>query len=177
MANLQTKRWQRYVPDIGDNRDLPDGERLELEVRTGLTRAELRAFVEAMAELKRPLVEKSQAILAELKAGTIDASTADARMTEAVTASDVAAVGMLAENIRVVGRHTINDKPIESMSDYCGVMSELAGTGAMKELIAVVSRVNSFTEEDALFSERLSGGLASTPRRSAAKNDEKTAAR
>lgn len=47
MANLTTKRWERYVPDLGDNRELPEGQRLELEVATGLTAAEMQALAEA----------------------------------------------------------------------------------------------------------------------------------
>ena len=49
MADLKrTHRWERYAPDIGDNREQPDGQRLELEVASSLTHEQFAEWESAL---------------------------------------------------------------------------------------------------------------------------------
>ncbi len=169
MANLSLKRWVPYIPDIGDNR--AQTAPLTLEVQTGLTRNELRAWGEAVAASKRPLAESAGKLSEDLAAGTITAEESNAKLMALIAEGDAATLAVLEQHVRLVGRHTIEGAAVESLGDYVRIISELAGADAMKELLKVVPHFNTVTEEDALFSERLSGGQASMLRRSAAKSD------
>lgn len=140
------KRWERYAPDIGNNRELPDGERLELEVRTRLSRDEL--------------VDWSRRVQGVVGGG-----------------DNAATVKVLEECVRLVGTHRIDDKPVTTLLEYYEIITSLLDVSHFKELLAVVTKLNTFSGDDAVFSERLSGGMASTLRRSAAKKDEKTEGR
>lgn len=175
MANLGLKKWVRYVPDIGDNREQP--EPLELEVCAGLTRAELAAWRDAVAKAKEPLVADAQRLADDMKAERIAVDAAFAELDAATKKSNAAIASVLGQYVRLVGKHTINGKDVGSLAEYAEAISELAGGDATRELLVVVPRLNTMSEEDAVFYERLSGGLASTPRRSAAPKDEKTAGR
>lgn len=174
MASLGLKKWVRYVPDIGDNRE--QAEPLTLEVCTGLTRMELSAWRDAISEAKAPLAKEAQRLSEEVGAGRMESGAAFAALEEATTASNVATVGIIAQYVRLVGKHTIDGRPVETLADYVGIVSELAGGDALKELLAVVPRLNTLSEEDAVFYARLSGGLATTSRRSAAPKESQTAA-
>jgi adenylosuccinate lyase len=51
MASLDTlHRWTKFAPDIGNNRDLPAGEQLLLEVAAGLPKTALTALADALRE-------------------------------------------------------------------------------------------------------------------------------
>lgn len=147
MANLTTLRWERYVPDIGDNRALPEAERLELEVATGLTAAQLQGIATAMSEPLKP--EETQV----------------ARMADVLSAY-----------VRVRGKHSINGAPVETLAQYLAAVAVLGDSYNVLELTQALRRVNSLTEDDELFSRRQSGGWVSTQRRAAAKADGATAA-
>lgn len=174
MANLGLKKWVRYIPDIGDNRE--QSEPLALEVCTGLTRAELSAWRDAISEAKAPLAKEAQRLSEEVGAGRVTSEAAFAALDEATKASNDSTVAVISQHVRLVGKHTIGGRPVETLADYVGVVSELAGGDALRELLAVVPRLNTLTEEDAVFYARLSGGLATTPRRSAAPKEGQTAA-
>lgn len=147
MANLTTKRWERYVPDLGNNRELPEGERLELEVATGLTAAEMQALAEA----------------------TRGAAGDDAlQVLAGVLEPHVRVRG---------GPHTINDAEVRTLGDYLKAVASLADGYNVAEVTTALVRANTLTRDDELFSQRQSGGWVSTPRRAAAKQDVKTAGR
>lgn len=51
MAKLETlHRWARFAPDIGNNRELPAGEQLVIEVATGLPKAAMSSLAEAIQQ-------------------------------------------------------------------------------------------------------------------------------
>ena len=162
--SLTRFKWVEYVPDIGNNRELEAP--LTLEVRTGLTRKELQAYAEGVAK-----AYKATAALADRDDVTLEEY-------DAAQATDRAAmVAALDGFVRLKGKHTFDGKPLETMEHYLEALATFVTVAPVKELLGLVSFLNTFTEQDALFSERLSGGLATTPRRSAAKKDEKTGAR
>lgn len=147
MANLTTKRWERYVPDLGDNRELPEGERLELEVATGLTSAEMQA-------------------LAEATRGTTgdDALAALALVLEPYV------------RVRG-GPHTINGADVRTLGDYLKAVAALSDGFSVSEVTTALVRANTLTRDDEVFLVRQSGGWVSTPRRAAANADVKTVGR
>lgn len=160
---LSRFRWQEYVPALGNNRELETP--LKLEVRTGLTRKELNDWRRRLGE------NGSETIKALEAAKAVEEVEAIAR---ASTARMAAIVG---ENIRVVGKHTIDGQPLETVAHYIEVAASLAQGRMVEELTAVVVRCNEFSEDDALFSERLSGGVGTTPRQSAANSKTPTVGR
>lgn len=165
--NISRFKWVPYIPDIGDNRthEFP----LTLEVRTGLTRSELKAWGEAVAKAKAPVVKRATELQAALAAGEIQPEQVEGELEAAAKASDAAMVAVIEENVRLVGEHTVDGAPLKTMADYAALVGGLAGPSATKELLGIVPRLNTLTEEDSVFYARLSGGLATTQPQSAAK--------
>ena len=158
MANISKRTtWRTWYPDVGDNRALPEEERLALEVQTGLTATQLD---DARARY-----------LEAIKAMPPAASVEDVRLI-----SVKAAVAGYGELVRVVGKHTIDGAPVESFEGYFAVLAQAAdaGAAALGDVAATVRRFNDFGGPDELFSPRRSGGPASMPRRSAAKDTPAT---
>jgi hypothetical protein len=138
MADLKrTHRWERYAPDIGDNREQPDGQRLELEVASSLTHEQFAGFESAL-----------RACLDEAKADT-------GSLTERLAA-------VFAPYVRLVGVHTIDGKPVTNLAEYVAVVSTLCGVYNLKELTQAVRDFNSSEGTSELFSVRHSGGLRTT---------------
>ena len=156
--NLSRYKWVRYVPDIGNNRELETP--LLLEVRTGLSRDELRAWSEAVAKAQQPVIDLFDS----------EPNAPEEKFLATKAATDAEMARVISENVRLVGTHTVDGEPLETMAQYLAIVDRLATSAHAKELIRLVPHLNTLREEDALFSERLSGGLATTPRRSAAKS-------
>jgi len=163
-VTLTRFKWVEYVPDIGNNRELEAP--LTLEVRTGLTRKELQAYAEAVAKTQEETVRVAS------KEGVTGEEVEAALVHGRAALTDV-----LREHVRIKGSHSIDGQPLEHIGHYLEAISYLATHSALRELLSLVPKLNTLTEDEALFSGRLSGGLATTPRRSAAKKDEKTGAR
>lgn len=142
MANLtRTYRWERFAPDIGDNLELPEGERLELEVASGLTGEQLAAHLDALR--------------------TSTADVEPAALPEAFSK-------VLSPYVRLVGSHTIDGRPVTTLQEYLGVVMSMAGIYNVRELASVVSQFNSVEGTSELFSKRRSGGSRTTRAPSAA---------
>lgn len=141
MANLTTQRWERYIPDLGDNRQQPEAQRLELEVASGLTTAQMQGLSESLQ--KQP--------------------------EEGQTQLDILAAA-LSPFVRLRGGpHTINGEKVESLADYFRAIYALGDKFHVHEVTRTLQLANSLTEDDEVFSRRQSGGWVSTQRRAAAK--------
>lgn len=139
MANLSRMRWERYVPDLGANRSLPEAERLELEVSSGLSAAQLDEAREAL-NLKGlkptewpPIIES-----------------------------------VLGKYVRLKGSHTIDGAQVTNLRQYLDAVACFADGYPLLEMMRVVFEANDFGGRDELFSARRSGGWVSTRLRVAA---------
>lgn len=141
MANLDTlQRWVAFVPDIGNNRALPPDQQLVLEVASSLPKEAMLRFGD---EIKAPPKE------GETK--------------------DDATIRVLGQYLRVAGGpHSLGGHVVSNLGDYMRVCIGLAGHYNLRELFSAVGYFNSLSSTDALFSERLSGGMAFTLHQSAA---------
>lgn len=145
--------FRKWCPDIGENRDLPEDERLYLEVAVGLT--------------KQQLVEVGERIN--------QAASAKGDIAEAVRAAYVDA---LTPYVRVFeGPHTVDGMRLETLGDYVHIVQQGrdAGLVALRDVLAAVQRFNSFAGPDELFSLRHSGGSAGTRGPSVVKDARGTA--
>lgn len=151
MADIASlRRWVAFVPDIGDNRDLPPEHQVVLEVAASLTREELLAFREQIAN---PTIGEGES-------------------------SDGARIRTLSQHVRLKnGPHRLGGKDVKTLEDYAGVCLLMTDQYNLRELFAAVGYFNSLSGGDALFSERRSGGMAFTLHRSAAKDGDETGGR
>ena len=141
------QRWVPFVPDIGSNRALPSAQQLVLEVASGLTKEALLAFSE---QTSNPTL--------------LDGETPDA-----------ARIRLLSQHVRLTGGpHTLGGIPVTTLADYANVCIGLSGHYNLRELFSAVGYFNSFSGNDALFSERRSGGTAFTLHRSAVQDASRT---
>jgi len=144
MADLKrTYRWERYTPDLGDNREQPEGQRLELDVASALTGEQLAQY---------------------------DAAVRDAFEAAKQTPVELPALlaAAFAPYVRLVGSHTVEGKPVTNLGEYLGVVTSLSGVYNLRELAQVVRDFNSVGGTGELFSQRHSGGLRTTRAGSAA---------
>lgn len=159
MADLKRRHaYRRWAPDIGENRELEGGPALWFEVATGLTAQQLMDARNRFAELRSEV------------AGQSDIPAIKAKLSQAFLEA-------FGEFLRVVGGpHTVGQKSLASIADYIDIVQEQADFGqlALKDLVATIERFNSFGGPDELFLQRRSGGEASTPPRSAAKEEPPT---
>lgn len=150
MANLtRAWRWERFAPDLGDNLSLPEGDRLYLEVASGLTAARLAEFHAALRDVK----------------------------SDAADTLDPSWLACFEPVVRLVGEHTIDGKPVKTLAEYLQLVVSTTGVYNLSELVAVVNEYNSVSGTSALFSRRHSGGLLSTRAQSAVKAEARPAAR
>lgn len=136
MANLtRTYQWQRYVPDLGDNRELP--RPFFLRVASGLSLVQLAELETGFKGLDRPWES---------------------------TAELAAHLALLFAPYVVFGDEplTLEGKPIETLQGYLELIIGLAGQRAFLELFETIRSYNTFTAKDALFSGRPSGGNGTT---------------
>ena len=139
MAELSClNRWERFVPDLGDNRTLL--RPFYLEVASGLPRVQLEAFTDALAKV----LESSP-------------TATEREKVEAWAAAFAPYVRFGREPLVLAG------KPIAGLADYFEALFSMSGSYNHLELGHVVRDFNSFEGTRRLFFERLSGGLAGTP--------------
>jgi len=150
MATLTRRtRWEPYAPNLGDNLELPEAERLTLEVATGLTKQQLIDLGAATRELKWG---DGDALLANFTA-------------------------LLGPYVRVVGEHTIEGKPVTTLAELLALVVESPSAASyfLLEVTGQLMEANSVSGGLRLFSSRRSGGGATTAGRSAAKTESQTA--
>lgn len=149
MANLtRLHRWERLVPDLGDNREL---ERpFFLEVAAGLSRERREAAGIAVRE-------------------AYDASVGEGgKLDFAALAKHAAAA--LADIVRLGAEPlTVDGQPITSLEEYLLLVLAAPGAPNYVEIVQSVSEFNSAEGNLALFFARRSGGASTTPDQSAAK--------
>lgn len=147
MANLTRRHaFRKWAPDIGENRELEGGPVLWLEVATGMTGEQLSSMSARLARVSEDVagLSTTEEVKAALKTSFVDA---------------------LGPYVRVVGGpHQVDGATLATFDDYVGIVQAQADFGqlALKDLVATVTRFNSFAGPDELFLQRRSGGLAST---------------
>lgn len=153
-------RWEKFAPDIGDNRARPESDRLWLEVKSSMTRVELQAFDRALKELHQGRASEVEKHFAAVKADEApDVAAFHARLETLVVDGYETA---LSTCVRLVGRHTIGGKPVTTLREYIVVVLDLSDGYNLLELPAAVRDANSVGGSTQLFSGRRSGGWAGT---------------
>ena len=165
-------RWEKFAPDIGDNRQRPAGERLWLEIKSSMTRLELIAFERALKDTQTARRERAEAYVAALRAvkdggPPPDADAYQADMESAMLTGYLAA---LSPACRLVGTHTLGGSPVATLAEYVAAVATLSDGYNLLELPAAVKDANSVGGATQLFSERRSGGWAGTPAPSSAED-------
>lgn len=151
MAELKRLwRWERFEPDLGDNREL---ERpFFLEIAVGLTKLQLQELRDALDQSReRPVPE--------------GVSPAEAH---------AAVLAELLEPYVRLGAEPLhaNGKQVQSLGEYLALCAQLVDTANLMEVMLAVRQANSMSGEKSLFFERLSGGFTSmgSPRNGKAGN-------
>ncbi len=151
MATLsRLHRWLQYVPDLGDNRELP--QPFYLEVASGLTKLQLADYFERMRGWSQARHESTEGMVEGLEA-------------------------LLAPHVRM-GKEAlvIDGAPVTSLRAYLALVANLLGESPLFEMLRLVPEYNQVMEgPKATFSARLSGGSASTPTPSTERADARTA--
>lgn len=167
MANFdRLHHWERFVPHLANNRELPAREQLALEIATGLSVLELEAFGKAQAaalEASRGEMTPDPGPEAT-DAARLAWVTARRAERERVRSAQAAHLGQAwAPFIRLApGSHTINGKPLTSLADYLAAIASQQGAYNFLELRRQVMTLNSIDGAEALFSGRASGGSDGT---------------
>lgn len=184
MANLSRRwSWKKWAPDIGENRELPGGPVLFLELATGLTGAQMRELGEALGKAREVKYVPPQAREATETEPAWKPTAADyaAAFRSFLGEFRAVFVGALNPYVRLYqGPHTIDGQQVATLDDYLKLAEEGSDMGvhARTELEFAINRFNSVEGPDELFSLRSSGGERSTdPQRTQAPPaTEKTAA-
>lgn len=182
MASLTRKHtFRKWAPDIGENRELPGGPVLFLELATGLTELQVKEIFESIGRV--PEVPGIDEMQAQAKA----APTPEERL-RIIREADAAALkvlreyhaGLLSPYVRVVGGpHTVDGMPLATVEDYLALIQTARDSGALAlgELLAALREFNSLSGPDELFSLRRSGSSASTGSPSVVKETAPTGGR
>lgn len=155
MANIpKAFHFERFVPNLGENRQMPPAEQLALELATGMSKTDLNAFTKAWRaafalSAEAPAEETPEA--AEVRESALLDSRSD---------SLGAGFGQFVKLER--GGHTLDGMPINNLRDYLRALMDQPGGYALLELYREVRRLNSVDGTQALFSSALSGGSAGT---------------
>lgn len=153
MADItRTYRWEKFAPDLGNNLDLPEDKRFNLEIASGLPPARLVQFEEDIGK----------------------AAKAD-NVVESAVLYTAAMEGL----VRVVGENTIAGIQVNTLKDYVALLMGTPETSVdlfnLIEVTVALREFNSLTGQARLFWRRHSGGLLSMPGQSVAKNANQTA--
>lgn len=153
-------RWVRLEPELGDNRKLPEAKRFFLEVAAGLTKDQMQALFEGLAE--------------KTKTRNVEGKEMEDIFRE--YAADLAAafgpfVRMGSEPLR------INGAEVKTLADYFGVGVRQKAQPIITELFAAVRTANSVEGTRELFSGRHSGGFTFTGEPSAELDESPRGAR
>lgn len=132
---LELTQWERYYPDVGNNRVLPKEGRVYLEVERGLSTRQREAFAKSLQEV------------------TANAGEGFAHRLTAC----------LSQHIRY-GMEALQheDGEVTTLEGYVTLLLEREYRRYLEELIGLVGKANSFSAEDASFFERPSGTAPGT---------------
>lgn len=133
---LTLTQWERYYPDIGNNRSLPPGERVWLEVERGLSTRVREGFTKQLTEVF----------------ATAEAEGFFHRLT-----------AVLSEHLRFGSeplRHEGGE--VTTLEGYVELVFDLGNQRYTDDLLSLVRRANSFGKQDADFFERPSGTAPGT---------------
>lgn len=175
--------WERFVPNLGENRILAPAQQLVLELGVGLTHVELDAFRKGVERAYEVVVEHSPGAKAAALKRRSERSDEEKALVAAAEAVQLDAMaGALAEAWAPYarmgpGQHAINGKPLASLRDYLRVGFEQRGLTLILEVQEEVKARNSVEGSIALFSARRSGGSASTAAPSSGATGHQTATR
>lgn len=167
--------FERFVPNVGNNHQLPEDEQLTFEVAVGLTKVELQGLQRLVSgdELRKTSDEALAAPRAEMKALRESGATPDVLAAKADELAEAGAVAELdgyarriaaglASYVRVgPGRHTVDGKAL-TLESYLRATFEQPGFFNLSELTRELTRLNSVKGSAELFSAQRSGGSAST---------------
>lgn len=153
MADItRTYRWEKFAPNLGNNLELPEDKRFNLEIASGLPPARLVQFEEDIGK----------------------AAKAD-NVVESAVLYTAAMDGL----VRVVGENTISGIQVNTLKDYVALLMGTPETSVdlfnLIEVTVALREFNSLTGQARLFWRRHSGGLLSMPGQSVAKNANQTA--
>ena len=156
MANLDSiHTWERWAPNVGDNRTRKGGPVIYLELATGLTAAQVAGIGAKIRDLAKlnlePVVVEKDATPEE-----VDAATAQFRQNLDAFKDATRAVWVeaLSSYVRVEdGPHTVQGQPLANLNDYAKLVQQRADFGftALRTLRDAVESFNSFEGPDELF--------------------------
>jgi hypothetical protein len=139
---LTLTKWEKYFPDIGNNRALPVEGRVYLEVERGLSTRQREGFyrevVAVLASAQQPQTKDAEPFTHRL-------------------------AGVLSMHVRFGAeplKHEAGE--VKTLEEYVALVMDLPGTGYFDELVGLVRKANSFGKEDADFFERPSGTAPGT---------------
>lgn len=133
MAQLTAWRWERFVPNLGNNREVD--KPFWFRIKSGLSKVQLAAFEKSMADIR---------------------TTPDADVTPELLASVFSGLVEFGDEPLVV-----DGAAVTTLDGYFGVMLGLTSYEPFIELGHSVVELNSLSGTRTLFYERLSGGLVS----------------
>lgn len=156
MASLDRLfRWERYVPDLGGNRELP--QPFYLEIASGLTKQQLGDVFDAVTLAQRSAESENQT-LAEYLTATIPG------------------VAAALDGVVRLGKEplTVQGSPVSSLTEYLLLAVHTPGQVSFLEVLQALGEFNSAEGARRLFSARHSGGLATTGDQSVVKDGSPT---
>lgn len=126
-------RWEKYVPNLGTNRDEP--RPFYLRIAAGLTMEEFAAVMDRVASALREQAARGPGLVAKALEGVVE---------------------MGAEPLSVRG------KPVSTLADYLELAARQAAGDLLMELLSAVRRYNSVEGSTELFFRRGSGSRTGT---------------
>lgn len=147
MASIRAWKWERFVPDIGDNR--AQERPFFFRIKSGISKVEFRDFLQRVTQMKTGGENALETIMAVF--------------TDLVELGD--------EPL------SINGVEVKTLSEYFERISENLNAQPYFELLGAVKDFNSLEGTRSLFFERLSGGTASTVTPATARAESQTDAR
>lgn len=167
-------RWERFEPDLGNNRELPPKARFYVEIAVGLTKERLRDLGEKwVAAWPNPKAIEVAVVVDEVVA--TDLTPAEPLPLGPPRAERLAAVFA---NIIRMGKEPLSfeGKPITTLAEYFELCGTLSNVLNLIELQRALIEANGVTGMQELFFERLSGGFTSTGGRNIGPAGSQTAA-
>lgn len=174
MANFEKAfHFRRFVPNIGNNKQLPQPDQLALELATGMTKVDVLAFNSgirtSLKSVPPPFVAPE---------GMTPEAADEAKANAVLDHRAGVLAGIWGPYVRLEhGGHTIEGRPVGNLGEYLRALIGQNGSFAIMEISNEVARLNSVDGTLALFSDALSGGSAGTDDQSSAKDVSPTADR
>ncbi len=138
MTTLTLTHWDKYYPDIGNNRALPVEGRVYLEVERGLSTRAREAFYRQVAEV--------------FGTQQVEGKSLSHRLAAVLSMH----VKYGAEPLKHEGGE------VTTLEGYVELVEDLGQRAWLDELLGLVKRANSLSKEDADFFERPSGTAPGT---------------